>query len=633
MNRVTCSLFPVAAALMVAQIAGAQTQAIPFLDDSTVQTINLSMDPADWALLQEYYLLNTYYQATFTWNGITENIGVRQHGSGSRSPIKPNLDLNFAKYDSTQTFLGLSEVTIKANNEDPSNLREWISMKLFRKMGIPAPREAPAQVFINGQLLGFYYIIEHLDETFLQRNYGESGGYLYEWESINDYDFAALGPNPSEYANFLSLKTNQATPDLENFASLVAIINQPRGLREDDFVSALSRYVDPKQFLLYGATEQTLAGTDSLIGGQQGMNNFYLYQFQGSQLYNFIPWDKDSTLNYTTMDIMNGIFCGPNMTTNINLLAARLVAIPEYAQFYLGALNKAATLMGGTGGWADSALTSQYNVIYNAAIDDPNKQCGMVSCGVADFLTAVADIHSFFTERSAFVLSEVTSYGYQPSTNSPQIAAIAPYGGGQAVSPGGLSTVSGTNLSAAADSSAGAPLPRIAGNSFVAVNGVRAPLLTTGTGSIAFQVPGDIPSSGTANMVVFNNGEFSATQQVTVQASTPSIVSVLHQDGSAVSAASPVIPGEILTVYATGLGQVNGNVLIGFAPVNASSTTVASPQILLGTQPMTVTYSGRAPGTVGFYQVNAMVPSNLSGSSGLAIALTEAGQTALWTPQ
>lgn len=599
------------------------------------------MNASDWALLQEYYELNTYYHGTFTWNGITENIGIRQHGSGSRSPIKPNLDLNFAKYDSTQTFLGLSFVVIKANNEDPSNLREWLSMKLFRKMGIPAPREAPAQVFINGQLLGFYYIVEHLDETFLKRNYGESGGYLYEFQSLNDYDFENLGSAPSRYAALLDLKTNQATPDLQTFASLVQAINQ-RGKpfeRDDDFIAAVSRYIDPKQFLLYGATEQTLAGSDALIGGQQGMNNFDLYQFQGTTVYNLLPWDKDSTLNDTIRDIMNGIASGPNLTPNINLLAARLVAIPEYAQFYMAALTQAATLMGGTGGWADSEITREYNVIYTAATDDPNKQCLnsgiMMPCGNQDFETGVTDIHYFFSVRSAFVLSETVADGYQPPTDFPQIApeGVAAYGGAQAISPGGLTNISGANFAAAGASETGSPLPRTVGNTFVAVDGVRAPLLTTAPGSIAFQAPGDIPPSGTASVVVFNNGDFSPTQEMTVLAATPSIVSVTHQDGAAVSTGSPMTAGETLTIYAIGLGAVNGAVPIGYTPPDNTSTTVTNPQILLGNQPLNVIYSGLAPGSVGIYQVNAVAPSNLAAGASSGFVLTDAGQTAQWIPQ
>jgi uncharacterized protein (TIGR03437 family) len=119
-----------------------------------------------------------------------------------------------------------------------------------------------------------------------------------------------------------------------------------------------------------------------------------------------------------------------------------------------------------------------------------------------------------------------------------------------------------------------------------------------------------------------------------VQAATPSITSVIHQDGSTVSAASPVVPGETLTIYASGLGAVNGTVPIGYAPLDASSTTITPPQILLGNAPMTVTYSGLAPGTIGIYQVNAVVPSNLAtGNSAFTFVLTGGTQTAPWTPQ
>ena len=48
--------------------AFAQIQANPFFDDATVQVINLTMAPADWSTLQQNYLLDTYYHATFTWN-------------------------------------------------------------------------------------------------------------------------------------------------------------------------------------------------------------------------------------------------------------------------------------------------------------------------------------------------------------------------------------------------------------------------------------------------------------------------------------------------------------------------------------------------------------------------------------
>ena len=226
----------------------AQVQALPFLDDSVIQQINLTIAPSDWATLLQNYEDDTYYHATFTWNGVAVTAGLRQHGGGSRSPIKPNLDVNFAHYTANQTFLNLPFIILKANNEDPSNLREWLSMKLFRAMGFPAPREAPAQLSINGQYFGFFMIVEHEDETFLQRNVGESGGYLYEFEQDGFYEFGSLGTDPSLYAPLLELKTNQSSSDLQTFANLVQVINQPSSATFTDaaFIAALSQYIDPK---------------------------------------------------------------------------------------------------------------------------------------------------------------------------------------------------------------------------------------------------------------------------------------------------------------------------------------------------------------------------------------------------
>ncbi len=246
--------------------ASAQVLANPFLDDTQLQVINLTMAPSDWAALQQNYLLDTYYHATFTWNGISEAKWViRSHGGGSRSPVKPNLDINFAHYQTNQAFLGLPFIVLKANNEDASNMREWVSMKMFRKMGLPAPREAPAQVYLNGSALGFFYIVEHIDETILQRIYGENGGYLYEWEAVNNYNFENLGTDPSLYAPILELKSNQTAPDLQTFTNLVQAINQPSSANfaDDDFILALSAYLDPVNLLTYAAVDQVMADSEA----------------------------------------------------------------------------------------------------------------------------------------------------------------------------------------------------------------------------------------------------------------------------------------------------------------------------------------------------------------------------------
>jgi len=629
-------VIPGLATLMSPLIATAQTLANPFLDDSTVQIIQLTMDPVDRQALARDYLADTYYPATFTWRGITkDNTGVRNHGgAASRSPLKPNLDLNFAKYDSTQTFLGLPFLIIKANNQDASNLREWISMKLFRRMGLPAPREAPARVFLNGELLGFYFIVEHEDDAFLQRNFGEHAGYLYKFVQNGTYEFENLGTDPSLYSPLLELKSKQSSGNLQNFMNLVQVINHLSGpdFTDDQFIDALSAYLNPRLFLTHVAIEKALSEIDGICGGQVGMNNFYLYQFHNRSLYQLIPWDKDFTFYDPNMDIWFGIQDGPH----INLLTQRLSYIPKYRNVYLNALATAVTTLGAAGGWADTEIQREYSVIQSAASDDPNKQClganGITPCGTREFEDGVALLRTFLGVRHGYVFSALSSAGYTAGSSGPSIQddAIIVWGGMHALSPGAVAVVSGTGFGSDAQAST-LPLPRTLGDSFVAVEGVRAPLFAVSSSSVQILVPNDL-SMGSAGIVISRNGSLSDPAVTQVLPSTPAIASVVHADGATVSQNNPPRSGEVLVIYAVGLGATAANLPIDTAaPTEPLAWTADSPQISLGSTIARVAYSGLTPGYIGLYQVNVVLPAELPSNAGsVPCILMQGGQTTVW---
>jgi uncharacterized protein (TIGR03437 family) len=587
----SCTPFCILAIAFGVPEAVAQTAANTFFDDNVVQVINVSINPSDWATLLQNYLSNTYYPATMTWNEQSVTFGIRSHGgNGSRSPIKPNLDFNFAHYTTGQTFLGLPFILMKANNEDPSNLHEWISMKLYRKMGLPAPREAPAQLYINGQLLGFYYIVEHEDETFLGRDFGEAGGYLYEWEygfapgATTPYEFGNLGTATAPYSQFLDLKTDQASPNLTNFVNLIQAINAPSS-SEITYIGGLSPFLDPKLFWTDCATEATLAEEDGVLNGIAGLNNFYLYQFQNSTLYQMIAWDKDRTFSDPNRNILDGITAG----ANINVLAQNLYGFADYANIYLSELTRAATLFGGVGGWADSEITREFAVIEGAALNDPNKQCdyngaGPVPCGTADFEAGVNAIYSFISQRSAVVLASALSAGYQPIATNPQIQDVQFLGSSSPapqVSPGVLATLVGTNLGPSGQISA-VPLARILGATFVAVEGVRAPLLSTGSGQIGFQIPED-QATGSASVVASVGGAMSTPANVDTGIVTPVLLSVTRANGTVIAAGNAPVPGEAVTMYMLGLGSVTPDVTIGgTVTANSPSTLGGHPKPAIG---------------------------------------------------
>jgi uncharacterized protein (TIGR03437 family) len=265
----------------------------------------------------------------------------------------------------------------------------------------------------------------------------------------------------------------------------------------------------------------------------------------------------------------------------------------------------------------------------------------LASCGVADFQFAVERMHSFLAGRSAFVQPEVQSYGFQPVPTDPQISTVAiaapsvnqisttaiAMPQGQAA-PGALVNVQGANLGPAAQTS-GAPLPRSLASTYVAVEGVRAPLAMTSTGQIELQMPGDLPA-GNANIVVSVAGEMSNTFVASIQPVLPAILAIVHQaDGSAVSESNPAVAGEALIVYMAGLGAVNGDLSFGAAaPAMPPATTQVEPQVTLGNMPMSVIFSGLTPGTVGLYQVTVEVPSTLPPGGSASLTVTAGSPSA-----
>jgi uncharacterized protein (TIGR03437 family) len=88
---------------------------------------------------------------------------------------------------------------------------------------------------------------------------------------------------------------------------------------------------------------------------------------------------------------------------------------------------------------------------------------------------------------------------------------------------------------------------------------------------------------------------------------------MLHSDFTFVNSAAPARPGETLVIYATGLGSVQVFVKTGDkAPSSAPlATTVVIPSVSMGGLNAAVAFSGLAPGFVGVYQVNVVVPSGL----------------------
>ena len=81
------------------------------------------------------------------------------------------------------------------------------------------------------------------------------------------------------------------------------------------------------------------------------MNGFYLYRFARTSNFWVLPWDKDWSFFEAARH--------PFYQTGANIIARRLLAIPQYNLFYRNELRRIADLAGGPGGWLESQMQSR----------------------------------------------------------------------------------------------------------------------------------------------------------------------------------------------------------------------------------------------------------------------------------
>jgi spore coat protein H len=409
----------------------AQTPAIPdpadrFFDDTVVHEVKLTCNSRDWESLKLHYLDDTYYICDFRWNDQTvRNIGIRSRGTGSRSGVKPGLRVDFDRYTTDQKFLGLKSVILRNNTQDPSGMRERLSMLIFRRLGLRAEREAHTRLFVNNTFVGLYTIVESIDKTWLQKNYGENDGYLYEYKfdnaAANPFVFRYIGSDPALYVPVpFKPETHEAAPRPEGLERLIYTVDLAG---DASWRTAIAEFLDLNAFVTHLAIENFLAEQDG-ITGDYGPNNFYFYRFENKNLFAFIPWDKSNTFWQSNYSIFRNLDDG--QPSHRNRLATRALAYTDLRELYLNTIMRCAdsiladpalTPTGipapgavltpaapGQPGWLEAEISREFAQIHDAGLSDPVKPYTN-----EEFESSVADLLAFARTRSANVREQAAA--------------------------------------------------------------------------------------------------------------------------------------------------------------------------------------------------------------------------------
>jgi uncharacterized protein (TIGR03437 family) len=192
----------------------------------------------------------------------------------------------------------------------------------------------------------------------------------------------------------------------------------------------------------------------------------------------------------------------------------------------------------------------------------------------------------------------------------------------------------GANLAAKTAVSSIIPLTTSLNNTSVIIGGIAAPLYFVSPGQINAQVPFELKSGTSYQVIVNANGAFSTPNPIQLSADAPGIAAFASggiiaehsADGSLVTEASPAAPGEYIVFFVSGMGLTDNPVASGQpspgSPLLARPTD--QPKLTLNGADIQVSFAGLTPTLVGLYQVNFQLPADTPNGD-LQLVLTQTG--------
>jgi uncharacterized protein (TIGR03437 family) len=222
-------------------------------------------------------------------------------------------------------------------------------------------------------------------------------------------------------------------------------------------------------------------------------------------------------------------------------------------------------------------------------------------------------------------------------------------------SPGSIVSLFGANFITDLAVAPGDPLPTSLNGVNVKINGIDAPLFFVAPSQINAQVPFGVTGTS-ASVQVFNSAGQSEVRNISTKPQSPAIFTIDQTGvgqgvvvfGNTATLVGPVRPGtdwrpgkagDVITIYANGLGAVNPPINDGWNSCDQSTCkpdlsnltlrfTTVRPTVKIGnvTAPdSSIQFSGLAPQFAGLYQINLTIPSGITPGDNVPIILTMGG--------
>ena len=316
--------------------------------------------------------IQNYRPVEFRYGDETVAAMARLKGNWSFSCDKYQFVISFNELDSSGRFHGVRKIVLDAPWYDRTLLHERMAFPLFESLGLPYSCVNNAQLMLNGAYYGLYANVERIDHEYLERNFQEYEGNLYQGGA--------------------ELKTNETLNDTSNRDALVAATT----------VQEIAALVDLDEAVAEWAAEAMLPAMDNYWAGVE--INYYLYDHP-SRGFVYLPYDLDIVFGdaaYADGSLLwpDTLWSDPITYEHPGWLKEPVMQIVLADPFWCGRFVEA--LVEARAAYAPDAMADQVadwaDQIATAAADDPNKPFS-----TTDHEAAVAQLEAFFAERAAFV--------------------------------------------------------------------------------------------------------------------------------------------------------------------------------------------------------------------------------------
>ena len=251
-----------------------------------------------WDSLTGYFTQDKYLKCDITIDGTTvTNIGAKFKGNSSyNNPSdKKSFKIDFNEFVSGQKFDDLKKLNLNNGFKDPSFMREKLMLDFCISKGIPAPRCAYANVYLNNQLWGLYTVIEEVNKTFLDTWFGDNDGNLFKGDPSGDLMW--LGANESSYYNKYELETNE-TQNI--WSDLVHLIDELNNTPAAQFKDSLDVVFHTNDYIHAWAASSLFANLDSYMGSG---HNYFVYHDSLTNKFRWIVWDVNEAFGNFNMGL------------------------------------------------------------------------------------------------------------------------------------------------------------------------------------------------------------------------------------------------------------------------------------------------------------------------------------------